>query len=303
MLNQLPPLDLTFQALADPTRRAMIERLSRSPVSVSDLARPLAMSLPAVMQHLAVLESSGLVVSQKVGRVRTCRLDPLALNHAQAWIAARRVEWERRLDRLGAYLEEMKSQGDSVIPDNERASSAAARSSRSPAASPRPARWCSRLGAAPSMSSAGSARRAARFPRPKVDFRPGGAFAVCMRLPDGQDFWSRGQYGEIAPPDRLTFTSSVIVGGEKKFTALTTVTFTDDGAGTPMSVHQAYDIHDAAFGGAIEGAARVAHHAGQAGARGRAPRGFLMRRGRPRDFHHRAAVRRVAVAAVPCAGR
>ena len=116
MLNQSPPLDLTFQALADPTRRAMIERLSRSPASVSDLARPLAMSLPAVMQHLAVLESSGLVISQKVGRVRTCRLDPLALNHAQDWIAARRVEWERRLDRLGAYLEEIKSHGDSDEP-------------------------------------------------------------------------------------------------------------------------------------------------------------------------------------------
>jgi DNA-binding transcriptional ArsR family regulator len=113
MLNQSPPLDLTFQALADPTRRAMIERLSRSPASVSDLARPLAMSLPAVMQHLAVLESSGLVVTQKVGRVRTCRLDPQALSRAHEWIAARRVEWERRLDRLGAYLEELNNKGGS----------------------------------------------------------------------------------------------------------------------------------------------------------------------------------------------
>jgi DNA-binding transcriptional ArsR family regulator len=111
MLNQLPPLDLTFQALADPTRRAMIERLSRSPASVSDLARPLAMSLPAVMQHLSVLETAGLIVTQKVGRVRTCRIDPQALNRAHEWIAARRVEWERRLDRLGAYLEELNSNG------------------------------------------------------------------------------------------------------------------------------------------------------------------------------------------------
>jgi DNA-binding transcriptional ArsR family regulator len=110
MLNQ-SPLDQTFQALADPTRRAMMERLSRSPTSVSDLARPLAMSLPAVMQHLAVLEGSGLVVSQKIGRVRTCRIEPKALNRAEEWINARRIEWERRLDRLGAYLEELKDKG------------------------------------------------------------------------------------------------------------------------------------------------------------------------------------------------
>jgi uncharacterized protein YndB with AHSA1/START domain len=92
-------------------------------------------------------------------------------------------------------------------------------------------------------------------PEAEVDFRPGGAFVVCMRLPDGQDFWSRGHFGEIAPPERLTFTSSVIVGGEKKFTAHTTVTFANDGAGTRMTVHQAYDIHDDTFRHAIEGSA------------------------------------------------
>jgi DNA-binding transcriptional ArsR family regulator len=112
MLNQSSALDLTFQALADPTRRAMLERLSRSPASVSDLARPLAMSLPAVMQHLAVLEESGLVRSEKAGRVRTCRIEPNALTPAEAWIEARRAEWERRLDRLAGYLETLKSHGE-----------------------------------------------------------------------------------------------------------------------------------------------------------------------------------------------
>jgi DNA-binding transcriptional ArsR family regulator len=112
MLNQSASLDLAFQALADPSRRAMIERLSLGPVSVSDLARPLAMSLPAVMQHLAVLEESGLVRSQKVGRVRTCRIDPVALSQAEQWINQRRVEWECRLDRLGHYLETLKDEGD-----------------------------------------------------------------------------------------------------------------------------------------------------------------------------------------------
>jgi DNA-binding transcriptional ArsR family regulator len=106
MLNQSVPLDLLFQALADPTRRAMVERLSRGPASVSELARPLAMSLPAVVQHLHVLEASGLVRSEKVGRVRTCRIEPAALRTVEEWIAERRTSWERRLDRLGDYLAE-----------------------------------------------------------------------------------------------------------------------------------------------------------------------------------------------------
>ena len=105
MLNQ-QPLDLVFHALADPTRRAMVERLSRGPATVSVLARPLAMSLPAVMQHLKVLETSGLVRSDKIGRVRTCRVGTEALTTVERWVAARRSGWERRLDRLGVYLAE-----------------------------------------------------------------------------------------------------------------------------------------------------------------------------------------------------
>ena len=106
MLNRSLRLDRVFQALADPTRRLMLERLSRGPASVSALAEPFAMSLPAVVQHLQVLESSGLVRSEKVGRVRTCRIEPVALRTAEHWIAERRAGWERRLDRLGEYLAE-----------------------------------------------------------------------------------------------------------------------------------------------------------------------------------------------------
>jgi len=101
-----PPLERVFHALADPTRLVIVERLSRGPVSVSQLAQPLAMSLSAVMQHLDVLEASGLVRSQKVGRVRTCQIEPRALNTAEHWISARRTSLERRLDRLGEYLAE-----------------------------------------------------------------------------------------------------------------------------------------------------------------------------------------------------
>ena len=113
MLNYEIPLDLAFQALSDPTRRAIVERLAEGPASVSELKRPLDMSLPAVMQHLAVLETSGLVVSQKSGRVRTCRINPAALAEAERWIAERRLEWERRLDRLGDYLQTLESEGKS----------------------------------------------------------------------------------------------------------------------------------------------------------------------------------------------
>ena len=107
MLNyQAAPLDLAFQALADPTRRIMVERLSQGPASVSELAQPLDMTLSAVVQHLAVLEASGLVRSEKVGRVRTCRIEPTALHSAERWISERRASWERRLDQLGTFLAE-----------------------------------------------------------------------------------------------------------------------------------------------------------------------------------------------------
>jgi DNA-binding transcriptional ArsR family regulator len=101
-------LDKTFAALADPARRAMVERLVQGPASVSELAKPLPMSLPAVMLHLKVLEDSGLVTSRKDGRVRTCRIEPQMLSLAEQWVSERRRMWERNLDRLGRFLDEEK---------------------------------------------------------------------------------------------------------------------------------------------------------------------------------------------------
>jgi DNA-binding transcriptional ArsR family regulator len=106
MLKQQDRLDPLFQALADATRRAMVDRLSEGPASVSELAKPLAMSLSAVVQHLQVLEAGGLVSSQKTGRVRTCRLEPHAMRDAETWIADRRCAWEQRIDRLADFLGE-----------------------------------------------------------------------------------------------------------------------------------------------------------------------------------------------------
>jgi DNA-binding transcriptional ArsR family regulator len=106
MLNY--QLDLAFQALADPARRAIMDRLVAGPATVSELAKPLPMSLPGVMLHLKVLEESGLIKSEKVGRVRTCRIEPQILSEAERWISERRRMWERNLDRLGVFLDQTK---------------------------------------------------------------------------------------------------------------------------------------------------------------------------------------------------
>ncbi len=99
-----PNVDRIFASLADPTRRAIIERLCERPATVSELAAPLAMTLAAVVQHVQQLETSGVIVSEKVGRVRTCRLEPAALAAVERWISERRLLWERRFQRLGELL-------------------------------------------------------------------------------------------------------------------------------------------------------------------------------------------------------
>ncbi|EXG82203.1 ArsR/SmtB family transcription factor [Cryptosporangium arvum] len=112
MLNRQDPLDRLFQALADGTRRAIVERLVEGPAAVSDLARPFGMSLSAVLQHLQVLIEAGLVVSEKSGRVRTCRIEPGALRTTEDWIARQRTGWERNFDRLGDILNKSGDDND-----------------------------------------------------------------------------------------------------------------------------------------------------------------------------------------------
>jgi DNA-binding transcriptional ArsR family regulator len=121
MLKQSPPVDGVFKALGDPSRRDMVERLGRGPATVSQLAEPLDMSLSAVVQHLAILESCGLVRSEKIGRVRTCRLQPVGLELAEDWFAGQRAVWERRLDRLGEILgADLAAERDTHENDDER---------------------------------------------------------------------------------------------------------------------------------------------------------------------------------------
>jgi DNA-binding transcriptional ArsR family regulator len=112
MLNQTMDLDRTFQALADKSRRTMVERLTLGPASVSELAEPLAMSLAAVVQHVQVLEACGVVTTKKVGRRRMCRIDRDAMTAAERWITDRRQGWEARLDRLGDILNEVAATGE-----------------------------------------------------------------------------------------------------------------------------------------------------------------------------------------------
>ncbi|SDS38429.1 ArsR/SmtB family transcription factor [Microlunatus soli] len=106
MVNQSDPdpLGRVFQAMADPTRRAIVERLVRGPATVKAIAEPLTMSLPAVMQHLQVLQAAGVIVTEKVGRVRSCRIEPTALRQAEQWLGRQRTETERQLDQLDDYL-------------------------------------------------------------------------------------------------------------------------------------------------------------------------------------------------------
>lgn len=112
MDNYQTPLDTVFQALSDPTRRAVIHRLVEAPASVKELAAPFDMALPSFMKHLTVLEESGLITTRKTGRVRTCRLAPKKLNEAESWLSQQRALWEGRADRLAAYVENNLTQDD-----------------------------------------------------------------------------------------------------------------------------------------------------------------------------------------------
>lgn len=112
VVNQFADLDRVFHALADPSRRLIVERLARGPASVSELARPLTMSLPGVLQHLQVLEACSLVASEKAGRVRTCRIEPGTLRQVEQWVTHQRTTWEQRLDRLGDYLAQDQPEGN-----------------------------------------------------------------------------------------------------------------------------------------------------------------------------------------------
>ena len=110
MPNQQHAIAQTFAALADPTRRAVVQTLSQGSATVSELAHPFDMALPSFTQHLGVLETAGLIVSRREGRSRVCSLNPAALKEAEDWMATYRLQWEQRLDRYEAHLQQMKKE-------------------------------------------------------------------------------------------------------------------------------------------------------------------------------------------------
>lgn len=120
MANQTPPLPAVFQALADPTRLAIVGALGRGPATVSVLAAPFTMALPSFMKHLSVLERSGVIRSRKVGRVRTCELRPKVLGQAERWLAGQRALWEARSDRMAAFAEQLHQQEHPHVPHRPR---------------------------------------------------------------------------------------------------------------------------------------------------------------------------------------
>ena len=258
MLNQSQALDLAFQALADPTRRQIVERLTREPISVSELARPLKMSLPAVMQHLAVLEASGLVRSQKSGRVRTCRINPEALSLAERWINDRRIEWERRLDRL---------RGLSRNPQNRRSRRWPRQLNEPCPSSPPPVRISRTLHAPRELvfkawSAAEHVKRwfaptGFTVPQANVRMHVGGPFEVLMRAPDGVEHWARGKFVEVSEFDRLALDLIVEdVKGHALFRAYTEADFRRRARRHADRRHA--DLYRARSGRGLDGGGRAA---------------------------------------------
>ena len=175
-----PPVEAVFHALSDANRRAMIDRLLDGPASVSELARPLSISLPAVVQHLHVLEGCGVVRSQKLGRVRTCEIEPQALSAAERWISERRAIWEQRLDRLGEFLAAQadESATETAVKDRgERDEQAIGNPrdlrDRARPTTPRP-RGCSRPGRTQSAKSRNGSGPPSGGEEHELDFRVGG---------------------------------------------------------------------------------------------------------------------------------
>lgn len=240
MLNDHLDLDATFLALADPTRRGLVERLARGPASVSDLARPLPMSLPAVMQHIAVLESAGLVRSEKIGRVRTCRLEAARLSEVEAWIGRQRQEWNARLADWSPIWKTIPRRRPMTAPIETTET---------------PVTRLTRLIRAPRAVVFAAWTRAEHLrqwfspaiftvPEAIVEPRPGGVFAICMRAPDGTDYWARGTFTAVSPVDHLAITMETRDAADATiFLAYTDVTFSEVADGTQLDVVQRYEVH------------------------------------------------------------
>ena len=205
MVNYQPSLDRTFAALADPTRRAMLARLGQTEsLSISDLAEPFAMSLPAIMKHLDVLSDAGLIARAKTGRTVACRLTAAPMEQAMDWLNRYQRFWSEQLDRLAAFLEE-----DSCPPQPISATSQDLLAEPSLTIK-------RRFNAAPPkvFSAWTDPEKLKRWFGPgqaetvlvESDARVGGRFRIVMRAPDGEEHDVSGVYREVVPDQKLVFT-------------------------------------------------------------------------------------------------
>jgi uncharacterized protein YndB with AHSA1/START domain/DNA-binding transcriptional ArsR family regulator len=200
-MNEGESLGTVFQALADPTRRAVIHRLGAGPASTKELAQPFDMALPSFMQHLSILEKSGLIASQKIGRVRTWQVKKLRLAAVESWLAEQRTLWEDRTDRLVDYVEDVEQQRELMSEgSNDFIVSRIIKA-------PRRAVW--RAWTVPEHLENWWCPKPMTCKVANFDPRPGGAFDLLMQMPNGDEMPQTGAFLEIAPQERIVFTTAL----------------------------------------------------------------------------------------------
>lgn len=209
MAKQSAKFSHVFQALADPTRRAVLERLSRGPAPTTELAQPFKMALPSFLQHLDVLQKCGLVRSSKQGRVRTYQLAPQTLKDAEDWLATRRTLWERRLDQLDAFLLNLKEETmtqPTTLKINPQLDLVLER------VIDVPPELVWKAWTTPELLMPWFTPAPWKTIDCEIDLRPGGIFRTTMQSPQGQEFPNAGCYLEIVPNQKLVWTSALEPG-------------------------------------------------------------------------------------------
>jgi uncharacterized protein YndB with AHSA1/START domain/DNA-binding transcriptional ArsR family regulator len=224
-----PSLDQVFQALADPTRRGLVAILIRGPASVSSLARPFDMTLTAVMQHLQVLIDCGLVTTEKVGRVRTCRIEVATLRRAESWLSGQRTLWEYRLDRLDLLLTTPSDRpGRPVMTDRSVLFSSFTIERTYPVGPDQVfAAWSDPSAKARWFAGANAAHH-------ELDFWPGGVETTRGQSPEGKALTFESRYHDIVPAERIVYSSVLQVEDEPVTISITTVQFQASGRGTTL---------------------------------------------------------------------
>jgi uncharacterized protein YndB with AHSA1/START domain/DNA-binding transcriptional ArsR family regulator len=224
-----PSLDQVFQAISDPTRRALVAMLIRGPATVSSLARPFDMTLSAVMQHLQVLIDSGLVTTEKVGRVRTCRIEVTALRRAEAWLTGQRTVWEHRLDRLDLLLAAPPDRTERQdMTDRSVLVSSFAIERTYPVGPDRVfAAWADPRTKARWFAGANAEHHV-------LDFRPGGEELTRGQNAEGKPLTFESRYHDIVPAERIVYSSVLRVDQTPVTVSVTTVQFQPADGGTTL---------------------------------------------------------------------